>query len=81
MRGETSVDEREHEIFHRINELAHEEHTLWDKEAQGDANDSDRARLARIQTTLDRCWEVLRERKAREQQDRPRRPPGGSTKS
>jgi len=73
------MEEQEHEIFHRINDLAHEEHKLWDKESQGDASESDRARLARIQTTLDRCWEVLRERKAREQQRRPGRAPGGST--
>jgi hypothetical protein len=73
------MEEGEHEIFHRINELAHEEHKLWDKESEGAASEPDRARLARIQATLDRCWEVLRERKAREQQRRPRQPPGGSS--
>jgi hypothetical protein len=74
------MDEQEQEIFHRINELAREEHALWNKEAQGDASEADRHRLARIQATLDNCWEVLRERKAREQQ-RPHRRTGGSANS
>jgi hypothetical protein len=52
-------------IFHRINELANEEHEIWHKESQGDATEADRERLRRIQVTLDQCWDLLHQRQAR----------------
>jgi hypothetical protein len=45
--------------------MAGEEHRIWDKESRGEANDSDRERLQRIQVTLDQCWDLLRQRQAR----------------
>jgi Protein of unknown function (DUF2630) len=52
-------------VFHRINELAGEEHEIWKKESRGDATDADRERLRRIQVTLDQCWDLLHQRQAR----------------
>ena len=52
-------------VFHRINDLANEEHQIWNKESRGEATDADRERLRRIQVTLDQCWDLLHQRKAR----------------
>ena len=52
-------------VFHRINELASEEHEIWNKESRGEATDADRERLRRIQVTLDQCWDLLHQRQAR----------------
>ena len=52
-------------VLHRINELADEEHQLFQKEAGGSANDEERARLRRVGVTLDQCWDLLRQRRAR----------------
>lgn len=49
----------------RINQLADEEHALRAKEADGSATDADRARVKQIEVELDRCWDLLRQRKAR----------------
>ncbi len=54
-------------VFHRINELATEEHEIWNKESRGEATDADRERLRRIQVTLDQCWDLLHQRRARRQ--------------
>jgi Protein of unknown function (DUF2630) len=52
-------------VFHRINELAKEEHEIWTKESRGEVTDADRERLHRIQVTLDQCWDLLHQRRAR----------------
>jgi uncharacterized protein DUF2630 len=52
-------------VFHRINDLANEEHDIWRKESKGEATDADRERLRRIQVTLDQCWDLLHQRQAR----------------
>lgn len=52
-------------IIQRINQLAHEEEELWEKEAGGSASESDRQRLEGLQVTLDQCWDLLRQRRAR----------------
>lgn len=57
----------DHAVFHRINELATEEHEIWNKESRGEATDADRERLRRIQVTLDQCWDLLHQRRARRQ--------------
>jgi uncharacterized protein DUF2630 len=55
-------DER---VLTRINELAHEEHQLFEKESRGEASDGDRERLKDLQVTLDQCWDLLHQRRAR----------------
>jgi len=52
-------------VIERINELAHEEHELFERESEGKANDEDRERLQRLQVTLDQCWDLLHQRRAR----------------
>jgi Protein of unknown function (DUF2630) len=52
-----------------IEALVDEEHRLRSRE-EGDSGDpgalaGDRARLAEIQVELDRCWDLLRQRRAR----------------
>jgi hypothetical protein len=52
-------------ISDHINELAREEHELFERESHGKANEADRDRLQRIQVMLDQCWDLLRQRQAR----------------
>jgi hypothetical protein len=52
-------------IIDRINDLAHEEHQLFEKESQGQADEGDRERLRRLEVTLDQCWDLLHQRRAR----------------
>jgi len=49
----------------RIIELAREEHELFGKESRGEATDTDRERLRRLEVTLDQCWDLLHQRRAR----------------
>jgi len=48
-----------------INELAHEEHALLQKESDGTATAEERARVREIEVQLDQCWDLLRQRRAR----------------
>ena len=52
-------------IIDRINELAHEEHELFEKESRGEATDGEREHLKRLEVTLDQCWDLLHQRRAR----------------
>jgi hypothetical protein len=49
----------------RINELAREEHELFEKESRGQVTDEERERLRHLQVDLDQCWDLLRQRRAR----------------
>lgn len=53
------------EIIQRINELAHQEHELFEKESHGQASPEDRERLKQLQITLDQCWDLLHQVRAR----------------
>ena len=52
-------------IANQINRLAEEERQLFDREAKGTASDADKERLRRLQVTLDQCWDLLRQRRAK----------------
>ena len=52
-------------IVNRINELAREEHALWERESQGQASGTEQGRLKELQVTLDQCWDLLHQRRAR----------------
>ena len=52
-------------ILSRINELAREEHQLFERESRPNVSDADHERLRQIQVTLDQCWDLLRQRRAR----------------
>jgi hypothetical protein len=57
------MDDRD--VNQRIDELAQQEHQLFEKESHGEASEEDRERLRRIEVTLDQCWDLLRQRRAR----------------
>lgn len=56
-------------ILGRIESLVEEEHTLMNRErtdaSRGEALDADRERLESVSVELDRCWDLLRQRRAR----------------
>ena len=54
-------------IHENIEQLVAEEHELWDREAAGMATEADRRRLADVKVSLDRCWDLLRQRRALEE--------------
>jgi hypothetical protein len=53
------------QIHGTIEQLVAEEHELWEREAAGNASDGDRRRLEELQVSLDQCWDLLRQRRAR----------------
>ena len=53
------------DVITRINQLADEEHTLFQKESRGEASDADRERLKDLGVSLDQCWDLLHQRRAR----------------
>ena len=61
----SSMDDAQ--IHARIEELVAEEHGLWDAQAAGGATEADRRRLADVKVSLDRCWDLLRQRRALEE--------------
>jgi hypothetical protein len=52
------------QIHTSIESLVAEEHELWNREAAGHATADDRRRLESIKTSLDQCWDLLRQRRA-----------------
>jgi hypothetical protein len=56
-------------LISRIEALVDEEHALLGREesdaVRGEALDADRRRLAEVSVELDRCWDLLRQRRAR----------------
>jgi hypothetical protein len=52
------------QIHSQIEQLVAEEHELWEREAAGDAGESERRRLQELEVSLDRCWDLLRQRRA-----------------
>jgi hypothetical protein len=59
------VDDRE--IYNRISELVDEEHELFGRHGRGDGGlDADEERRLRdLEVSLDQCWDLLRQRRAR----------------
>ena len=48
-------------VLHHIEELVDEEKKLY---ARGEISDAERDRLSKINVELDRCWDLLRQRRA-----------------
>ena len=54
------------DVLDRINALVAEEHQLLDSHSSGKALDDEaRERMKRVEVTLDQCWDLLRQRRAR----------------
>ena len=51
-------------ILEHINELAEQEHALFEKETSGSVTEKERAQLSHLKVTLDQCWDLLRQRRA-----------------
>ena len=56
---------QDQDVIERIEQLAHEEHTLFEKESRGEASTRERTRLQEIEVSLDQCYDLLRRRRAR----------------
>jgi hypothetical protein len=56
---------QDQEVIDHIEQLAHEEHELFEKESRGEASAAERERLAQIQVQLDQTYDLLRQRRAR----------------
>jgi hypothetical protein len=52
-------------LLQRINALSSEEHALYERGSHSGLTDEDRARLREIELTLDQCWDLLRQRRAK----------------
>ena len=52
------------QIHGKIEQLVADEHELWEREAAGEATDTDRQRLQQLRVSLDQCWDLLRQRRA-----------------
>jgi Protein of unknown function (DUF2630) len=52
-------------LLDQINELAAEEHVLFQKESRGEATAEDVERLRHLEVTLDQSWDLLHQRRAR----------------
>jgi hypothetical protein len=52
------------DVLEHINDLAHEEHELFERESRGEATTTDRERLKAIGVQLDQCWDLLHQRRA-----------------
>lgn len=55
------------QITHTIGELVAEEHQLRSKSVGAGVDEQTRARLSQVEAQLDQCWDLLRQRRAREQ--------------
>ena len=53
------------QIHVSIESLVAEEHELWGRESSGSATEDDRRRLEQVRLSLDQCWDLLRQRRAR----------------
>ena len=53
------------EVLSQINKLAEKEHELFRKEAEDGVSDEERAELRKLEVTLDQCWDLLHQRRAR----------------
>jgi uncharacterized glyoxalase superfamily metalloenzyme YdcJ len=52
-------------VLDQIQRLVAEEHKLLEKGEDTDLQEQDRGRLREIEISLDQCWDLLRQRRAR----------------
>jgi Protein of unknown function (DUF2630) len=53
------------DVLSQINELAHEEHELYERAGDDGLSDEEHGRLKSIEVQLDQCWDLLHQRRAR----------------
>jgi hypothetical protein len=59
------MNDQDADVIEQIEQLAHEEHSLFEKESRSEASTRERARLKEIEVQLDQCYDLLRQRRAR----------------
>jgi len=57
----------DHDILTNIDDLVREEHDLRDRSPGGGLSPDERTRLRQVEERLDQCWDLLRQRRAREE--------------
>jgi Protein of unknown function (DUF2630) len=58
------------DVLGNIQQLADEEHALFERHHGGEPlSEDEHRRLEELQVQLDRCWDLLRQRRARRQYD------------
>jgi Protein of unknown function (DUF2630) len=62
---ERREDMDDQQVIERINEIAHEEHELWEREGRGEISEAERERLHELSVSLDQCYDLLHQRRAR----------------
>jgi Protein of unknown function (DUF2630) len=53
------------DVLGQINKLAGEEHELFQRESLGTITETERTRLKQLEVSLDLCWDLLHQRRAR----------------
>jgi hypothetical protein len=53
------------EILHHIQSLVDEEHKLFQKSQADGLEEDQHARMQALEVSLDQCWDLLRQRRAR----------------
>jgi Protein of unknown function (DUF2630) len=53
------------EVLDRINELAAEEHELYERAAESGLDPAEKERLTALSISLDQAWDLLHQRRAR----------------
>ena len=61
---ETKAKSTDQPVLERIQQLVNDEHRLYEQGERGMAGETDRQLLTNIQVELDRCWDLLRRRRA-----------------
>ncbi|WP_169944296.1 DUF2630 family protein [Microbispora sp. H11081] len=57
---------KDNDILRRISELVDEEHSLRERLVAGEVtSEEEHGRIASLEEQLDRCWDLLRQRRAR----------------
>ncbi len=53
------------EILHRITQLVEEEHQLSKRAERHELAEDEHERMRQLEVSLDQCWDLLRQRRAR----------------
>jgi hypothetical protein len=53
-------------VLQHIEQLVNEEHELLQQAEHGGLDDDQHARLKELEVSLDQCWDLLRQRRARQ---------------
>jgi hypothetical protein len=56
---------KDQDVVAHINEIAADEHRLWEKESKGEISDEERERLTSLGVQLDQLYDLLHQRRAK----------------